>query len=287
MHLSVTGYNEYVSNRERYRCSHKMLGNGVVPVTVPEAMARGISLHTFAEGYFKGWTRDQVVQKLEEAVVEEKEIERGEAMWPVLRDYLNSLGLEVLAVEPEFCIPLGGKLEPHYLVGKIDLIARQGGEIKVYEYKGTNPKKRVDDVEKEWRAATQATTEIAGARALGHAATAMEVIHVVEEVVPYILGGHGHLVQRTDYEIEYMLRSFAQTADTIVMLEREWGVDEPWPHDIHTIWASDMRGSCNNGWCDYKDICGCVHLTMPEGFKEKPDYLEVVKELKLAAKETQ
>lgn len=192
-------------------------------------------------------------------------LQQGKDLWPTLEEYINNTGKPIVA-ELEYKIPIGDT--NHRLVGRLDAIVDHEAYKAINEYKSAGATRKLYEFEKEWRCAKQADSVILGARFSGHDARYVDVVIVQAGTPPNILPIR---IERTEYELEYFLYSCGQTADIIEMLGAKYGWDKPWPHVIHSQWAADQRGSCNNGWCEFKDFCGQELTKLPAGFKQRPE----------------
>lgn len=168
--------------------------------------------------------------------------------------------------ELEYKIPI--KDTNHRLVGRLDAIVNNEAQVGVNEYKTAGATRKLYEFEKEWRCAKQADSVLLGARFSGHDAKYVDIVVVQATQPPTVTTLR---VQRTDYDLQYFLYAAGQTADIIEFLGEKYGYEKPWPHIIHSQWAADQRGSCNNGWCEYVDFCGQQLDKLPAGFKQRPE----------------
>lgn len=269
MNISNTSYTMFWSNPEKFRL-YKLLG--LDPNEKSLALLRGTYFHLLAEQYVKGyddnWLSDAAVH---EGVTDEAK-EAALLLFPTLKDYIDNREGEVLYAEPEININIG----KHIFYVRPDAIIKNGIMIFANEYKTAGAQRKLYEFEKEWRANTQAEAAYVGAEQLGHTIQFVDVV-IVQEGTPPILSLQR--VTRTNHEIKHYLRAVEQTADIIEFLIDKWGIEKPWPHVVQSIWNSDMRGACNNKWCEYQDVCRQELTGIPEGFKLNEKHAQETKEL--------
>ena len=247
----------------------------MVPAEMHEYLQVGIAMHSAADMDFKGMSEQWLQIELERQGIQPNYMQVGLGYYSVLKDYLATREGRRIASEIEFEIPLDSG---HYFCGKIDGIAEANGVQFVDEFKTAGAQRKDYEFRKEFKAAPQCCGELIGARFLGYRPEWIQVTHVIKADPPFVK--LPPIVEtRTAYELNQHLRSVQMVCDMITMLREKYGIEEPWPHWIHSLWASDVRGSCNNDWCEYKEICQRPYEAgnYPAGFKERTEHLECIR----------
>lgn len=272
MNIDNSRYTTAVGSFEKYRLTYEL---GLVPAQENENLATGLWMHEFMSWDFKGVTDKAEATRLvlEKGELTDKYAEAGYGYYLVLKEHMEERGYERIASEMEYKVPLE---HGHFFLGRFDEVSKFG-IVVVDEFKTWSARRAEWEWAKEWKCSPQATGLLIGSRALGHDTQYIDV-HIVIKDTPARV--KTYKVERTQYDIDYHMQTLAQYCDIIEMLREKWGIERPWPHQIPSIWYSDLRGSCNNDWCEYKAICGLRHVkgVIPEGFKQRKEHLEVLRD---------
>lgn len=272
MKIDNTRYVSFISSPEKYRLTYEL---NMVPQEMHEYLQVGIAMHSAADMDFKGMSEQWLQIELERQGIQPNYMQVGLGYYSVLKEHLDTREGRRIASEIEFEIPLDSG---HYFCGKIDGIAEANGIQFVDEFKTAGVQRKDYEFRKEFKAAPQCCGELIGARFLGYRPEWIQVTHVIKADPPFVK--LPPIVEtRTAHELNQHLRSVQMVCDMITMLREKYGKEDPWPHWIHSLWASDVRGSCNNDWCEYKEICQRPYEagTYPAGFKERTEHLECIR----------
>ncbi len=252
MKLDNSRYSAWWSSPELYRLQYEV---NLVPAVLPYYFGRGIHLHELNEARNKA-TMSLKNLKTDPQKMSDKSKQVGDALFQAFkRRWDGDLTFQLMhengqpLAEIEFDVEIPGS--PHSIVGKIDEILLYKsdpwvGDLKSANAKTTEVKKRI-----EFGYASQPLFYINAARMMGYPVKGM-VYRVVTEHTP-----PKHWViesKRTEYQLAQHLRSVHQTAETILMYRKTFGIDKPWPHLYpYPCNYSNFDGSPA---CEYHSICG-------------------------------
>lgn len=273
MYIDNSRYVTVTGSFEKYRLTYEL---GLVPAQENENLATGLWMHEFIHHDYLGITDKQTMidMILSKGELTDRYSEAGYGYYLVLKEYLEERGHKRIASEQEYLIPLE---HGHFFGGRFDEVTEMGITL-VDEFKTWSSRRQEWEWKKEWKCNPQAAGLLLGSRALGFQTQYIDVHLVVKDTPPRVVT---HKVERTQYDLDYHLRGLAQYCDMIDALRDKWGVESPWPHQIPSVWSSDLRGSCNGDWCEYKPICGMTHKlgVIPDGFKQRKEHLEVFRKI--------
>lgn len=278
MKLDNSRYTAWWASPELYRLTYEV---NLVPKVLPYYFGRGIHLHELNEA------RNKATMALENLSNEpqrmsDKSKQVGAALFEAFkRRWDGDLSFQLMhdggvpLAELEFNIEIPGS--PHGIVGKIDEILLYKGEpwigdVKTANVKTTESKKRV-----EFGYASQPLFYINAARMMGYPVKGM-VYRVVTEHTPpkhYVIE-----TKRTEYQLKQHLRSVHQTAETILMYRKTFGIDKPWPHlNPYPCSYTNFDGSAA---CEYSGICQRPTSELSEDelamFTTRIDHLKTLRE---------
>jgi hypothetical protein len=271
-------YSSFWANPELYRLTFEV---NIVPKITPFYFGRGIHLHELNEA------RNKATMALENLSndpqkISERSKQMGQALFEAFkRRWDGDLSFQLLhdggshLAEIEFRHQIPGS--PHSIVGKMDEILMYKGEpwvgdVKTANKNTTEAKKRI-----EFGYASQPLFYINAARMLGYPVKGM-VYRVVTEHTP-----PKHFViesKRTEYQLQQHLRSVHQTAETILMYRKTFGIDKPWPHGFpYPCNSTSFDGSPA---CEYSSICQRPTSELTEddlaNFTRRIDHLKTLRE---------
>ena len=278
MKIDNSRYSAFWANPEMYRLTYE---KNIVPIVVPYYFGRGILMHELNEKRNKAAMSVKNL-KAEPQRLSDKSKQMGTALFAAFKQrWDGDKSIQLMhddgrpLAEVAFDLPIPGS--PHHIVGKFDEIVQYKdaawvGDTKTANAKTTEGKKKV-----EFGYASQPLFYINAARMLGYPVKGMLYRVVTEHVPPK------HWViesKRTDYQLAQHLVSVHQTAETILMYRRAFGVDKPWPH----LWSypcnyPDWQG---NPTCEYAGICGRPTSELSEedlaSFTQRIDHLGLEEE---------
>lgn len=277
MKLDNSRFTAFWQNPEMYRLIYE---KQIVPRTQSYYFGRGIHLHELNEA------RNKSAMSLTNLSTDPQKISDrsktvGEALFQAFRrrwdgdatfQLLHDGGRPLAEIEFEVKIPGS----PHSIVGKMDEIVMYKGEPWVGDLKSANAKTTENKKRVEFGYASQPLFYINAARALGYPVKGM-VYRVVTEHTP-----PKHWViesKRTEYQLESAWRMIHQTAETILMYRKTFGVDKPWPH----LWNYPCNYPSFDGspTCEYASICNRPSIELTEddlaNFTTRIDHLTTLR----------
>lgn len=262
-----------------YRLTYEV---NIVPRVTPFYFGRGIHLHELNEARNRA-----TIMKLENLShdpqkISDKSKQMGSALFEAFKrrwdgdatfQLMHDGGEPLAEIEFRHQIPNS----PHFIVGKMDEIVQYKGKPWVGDLKSANAKTTESKKRIELGYSTQPLFYINAARMMGYPVEGM-VYRVVTEHTP-----PKHMViesKRTEYALQQHLRSVHQTAETILMYRKTFGIDKPWPHSwpYPCNW-NNFEGSPG---CDYHNICQRPTSELSEedlaGFVQRIDHLKTLRE---------
>lgn len=227
----------------------------IVPRVNPFYFGRGIHLHELNEARNKAAILKLENLSNEPQRISDKSKQMGSALFEAFKrrwdgdasfQLMHDGGVPLAEIEFSHQIPGS----PHFIVGKMDEIVMYKGEPWVGDLKSANAKTTESKKRIELGYSSQPLFYINAARMMGYPVKGM-VYRVVTEHTP-----PKHFViesKRTEYALQQHLRSVHQTAETILMYRKTFGVDKPWPHLFpYPCNYSNFDGSSA---CEYAGIC--------------------------------
>lgn len=227
---------------------------------------RGTCFHELLDAAYRGVPENEAIQSLKDGGFGEREINVARQMAERVRELYPSE--KYLAHESLFECDIPGS--PHKLLGRIDHILERDGETIVGDWKSSKPRSKRDIASKadEYCKSVQVGFYLLGARQLGFDCQRFLYRLVQSGTETARVQVTEHWTQRTSLELKGLLRSVAQTCDLIEWMTNKFGTQLAWPQ---------VPEKFSTG---YEAIAGkpCYHNYIPDGFTEKKEHLENMKE---------
>lgn len=274
MRLDQTRYECFIDNPERYRITYEC---NLVPVQRQAGLDIGIAMHKMIE--FMDADPSVLDAALRAEDCTEDNIREARRLLPLYKQYKrNHPQYRWITNEQDVEVPI--PFSPHSMVMRLENVTQVGvdGVYFVEEYKTAHARTTEYELKQEWKYKAQAGFEILGARQLGYDVQFIKVLTFVKRDPAVMVPEDGLEVYRTQFDLDSLMLTVAQTCDTIEFYRQRYGVENPWPRWYHTKWASY---SCKADKCEYAALCGQRssdwNATDLCEFKEREEHLDIMK----------
>lgn len=272
MKIDASRYTMFWSNPERYRLREiwrlapEEPKAGTFASLLTFGRRRGTCLHELLDADYRLVPEFEAVQSLKDGGFDDKAIEVAKNMAAAVRARYS--GEELLAHECLFEYPIPNS--PHSLVGRIDSVVRNDGEIFVSDYKTSKyrPKAELGHKLDEYCRSAQVPFYLLGARQLGYDVRRFRYVLVSSERKGPGAQISERFTERTTLELNEFARQVGMTCDLIECMKKKFGVEKPWPQLPERFDGGYAPIMGRKLYADYT----------PEGFTAKKEHLVLMED---------